>query len=99
MIYETEKNIKENGDKISKPDLSELNAKVEDLKKVKDASNLDDIKSNMEKLNATWAAIASKMQSSGADNKGKKQESESKTSSGEKSKNDNIEDADFEVVD
>ena len=74
MIYETEKNIKENGDKISKSDLSDLNAKVEDLKKVKDASNLDDIKSNMEKLNASWAAIASKMQSSGNNNQGKKQE-------------------------
>ena len=99
MIYETEKNIKENGDKISKSDLSELNAKVEDLKKVKDASNLDDIKSNMEKLNASWAAIASKMQSSGNNNQGKKQEGESKNSSEKKSKNDNIEDADFEVVD
>ena len=99
LIYETEKNIKENGDKISKSDLSDLNAKVEDLKKVKDASNLDDIKSNMEKLNASWAAIASKMQSSGNNNQGKKQEDESKTSSEKKSKNDNIEDADFEVVD
>jgi len=99
LIYETEKNIKENGDKISKSDLSDLNAKVEDLKKVKDASNLDDIKTNMEKLNASWAAIASKMQSSGNNNQGKKQEGESKTSSGKKSKNDNIEDADFEVVD
>ena len=99
MIYETEKNIKENGDKISKSDLSELNAKVEDLKKVKDASNLDDIKSNMEKLNASWAAIASKMQSSGNNNQAKKQKDESKTSSEKKSKNDNIEDADFEVVD
>ena len=99
LIYETEKNIKENGDKISKSDLSELNAKVEDLKKVKDASNLDDIKSNMEKLNASWAAIASKMQSSGNNNQGKKQEDESKNSSERKSKNDNIEDADFEVVD
>ena len=88
LIYETEKNIKENGDKISKSDLSELNAKVEDLKKVKDASNLDDIKSNIEKLNASWAAIA-KMQSSGNNNQAKKQEDESKTSSEKKSKNDN----------
>ncbi len=99
LIYETEKNIKENGDKISKSDLSDLNAKVEDLKKVKDASKLDDIKSSMEKLNASWAAIASKMQSSGNNNQGKKQDGESKTSSEKKSKNDNIEDADFEVVD
>ena len=33
LIYETEKNIKENGDKINKSDLSDLNAKVEDLKR------------------------------------------------------------------
>ena len=45
---------------------------------MKDASNLDDIKSNMEKLNASWAAIASKMQSSGNNNQGKKQEAENK---------------------
>jgi len=99
LIYETEKNIKENGDKISKSDLSDLNAKVEDLKKVKDSSSLDDIKSNMEKLNSSWASIASKMQSTDNSKQGKKQEEESKTSSAKKSKNDNIEDADFEVVD
>ena len=99
LIYETEKNIKDNGDKINKSDLSDLNEKVEGLKKVKDASNIGDIKSNMEKLNASWAAIASKMQSTENNNQSKKQEGESKTSSEKKSKNDNIEDADFEVVD
>jgi molecular chaperone DnaK len=99
LIYETEKNIKENGDKISKSDLSDLKSKVEDLKNVKDASNLDDIKSNMEKLNASWAAIASKMQNSENNKQGEKQNGENKNSSEKKSKNDNIEDADFEVVD
>ena len=65
---------------------------------MKDASNIGDIKSNMEKLNASWAAIASKMQNPAGSNSDKNQKGESKTSSEKKSKNENIEDADFEVV-
>jgi molecular chaperone DnaK len=99
LIYETEKNIKENQDKIDKADLSDLNSKVEDLKKVKDNTNLDDIRSSIEKLNATWASAASKMQNPVDSNSEKKPKNESKNPSKDKSKNDNIEDADFEVVD
>ena len=78
-------NIKDNGDKINKSDLY-LNAKVQGLKKGerRNSSNIGDIKSNMEKLNASWAAIASKMQSTENNNQSKKQEGESKTSSEKK---------------
>mgnify|MGYP001185561518 FL=1 len=102
LIYETEKNIKENKDKINKADLNDLKDKVEVLKKSKDSSNIEEIKSSMEKLNTSWAGIAAKMQNeppqneSGSNNNKAKSNSNSSKS---KKSDENIEDADFEVVD
>jgi len=99
LVYETEKNLKEHGDKLDPKEKEELEQKVEGLKKAKDSGNSDDIKSSLEALNTLWSSLASKMYDS---NQAKN--NESKTSSKkEKNKKDNkdgeIEDADFEVVD
>jgi len=99
LVYETEKNIKENEDKIDKSDLADLSLKVEDLKKVKDNGKIEDIRNSIEKLNAAWASTASKMQNSVNKDHAKKQNSSNKSPSDNEKKNDNIEDADFEVVD
>ena len=53
---------------------------------MKDGSNIGDIKSNMEKLNASWAAIASKMQSTEIVIKVKSKKTKVKTSSEKKIK-------------
>ena len=99
LVYETEKNLKEHGDKLDPKEKEELEQKVESLKKAKDSGNSDDIKSSLEALNTLWSSLASKMYDSNQENN-----NESKTSSKkEKNKKDNkdgeIEDADFEVVD
>ena len=100
LVYETEKNINENKDKIDKSDINELKEKVESLKKSKDSGNPDDIKSNMEKLNSSWATIASKMQSNANQNNNTKNNEKEKSNSSKSKKNEgDIEDADFEVVD
>jgi molecular chaperone DnaK len=101
LIYETEKNINENKDKINKTDLNELKDKVEALKKSKEAANIEKIKSSMEKLNASWAGIAAKMQSDPTKNNSTSQNNSEANSTSSKSKKNekNIEDADFEVVD
>ena len=101
LIYETEKNIKDNSEKIDKTELTELKANVDNLKTSKDSGNIEDIKASMEKLNSSWANIASKMQNASNDENNQKN-SESKTGSKANSSNKkegNIEDADFEVVD
>ena len=102
LIYETEKNINDNKDKINKADLNDLKDKVEVLKKSKESANIEEIKSSMEKLNTSWAGIASKMQNEPPKNesgtKNSKAKSNSSSSKSKKSE-ENIEDADFEVVD
>ena len=98
LIYETEKNVKEYGDKLSEDEKVSLTEKVENLKKAKDSGNADDIKTAMESLNGAWSQMASKMydtakeaESSGTDGASQKPKKDKKE--GE------IEDADFEVVD
>ena len=99
LIYETEKNVKEHGEKLDDPEKESLTEKVEELKKAKESGSVDNIKSAMESLNAFWSTVASKMYDSA------KQEEDA--SGGEskdgtdikKKKESEIEDADFEVVD
>ena len=99
LIYETEKNVKEHGEKLDDPEKESLTEKVEELKKARESGSVDNIKSAMESLNAFWSTVASKMYDSA------KQEEDA--SSGEstdgtdtkKKKESEIEDADFEVVD
>ena len=99
LIYETEKNVKEHGEKLDDSEKESLTEKVEELKKAKESGSVDNIKSAMESLNAFWSTVASKMYDSA------KQEDDA--SGGEstdgtdtkKKKESEIEDADFEVVD
>ena len=98
LIYEMEKNIKENGDKLSPEEKGNLEQKVADLKKAKETGNSEDIKSSLESLNTLWSSLASKMY---ANNKGNEEpKTSTKENKNNQKKNDGeIEDADFEVVD
>lgn len=60
-IFQTEKLIKDAGDKIKDEDKKELEAKVEALKKVKDSDQYDDIKKKMEELSAVAQKIGAAM--------------------------------------
>ena len=100
LIYETEKNITENSDKLNDVDIKELKEKISNLKNAKDSNNADDIKSAIDSLNTSWSTIAPKMNNTGTQSNGTKQESSDQTKSKNKSKKEGeIEDADFEVVD
>ena len=102
LIYQTEKNIEEHKEKIHKNDMKNLNIALEDLKKNKDSSNLESLKSSLDNLNKAWSEVASKMYD--ASKKEEKNEDSPKNNTNDKSKTkkkkeDEIEDADFEVVD
>ena len=102
LIYQTEKNIEEHKEKIQKDDMKNLNNALEDLKKNKDSSNLESLKSSLDNLNNAWSEVASKMYD--ASKNEEKNEDLSKNDANDKSKTkkkkeDEIEDADFEVVD
>ena len=97
LTYETEKNIKEYGDKLGDEEKTSLTEKVDDLKKAKDSGNADDIKTAMESLNNAWSQIASKMYDSTKESEGSAP-GEGQTTKKDK-KEGEIKDADFEVVD
>ena len=97
LLYETEKNIKENDDKLVDEDKSLLNEKLDSLRKAKDSGNVSDMKKALEDLNNAWSQIATKLyQSSEQSPPGAPGSPETPKKGKDK---DEIEDADFEVVD
>jgi molecular chaperone DnaK len=100
LIYQTEKNVKEFDEKLDKSDRKSIEDAVDELKKTNDGSNLDDIRSAMEKLNSLWNTLASKMyDASKAETTEQGEPATSGKKSSKKKDEDEIEDADFEVVD
>ena len=100
LVYETEKNINENGDKLDENDKKNLNEKLDALKKAKDSGDSELIKSSMESLNTVWSGLAQKMYEPGEQNpnSGPTENKDSSKKSRKKEEGE-IEDADFEVVD
>ena len=99
LIYETEKNVKEHGEKLDDPEKESLTEKVEELKKAKESGNVDNIKSAMESLNAFWSTVASKMYDSAKQEEDASGGESTDGTDAKKKKESEIEDADFEVVD
>ena len=61
VVFTTEKLIKESGDKMKKEDKQELEAKLEELKKVKDTDKYDEIKKKMDDMNQVAQKIGTAM--------------------------------------
>ncbi|MEW8956093.1 molecular chaperone DnaK [Clostridium sp.] len=61
LVYQTEKTLGELGDKVSAEDKAKIEAKVEELKKIKDGDDLEAIKKATEELTQEFYAISSKM--------------------------------------
>lgn len=106
VMYQTEKQVKEMGDKLSSEDKGKIEAALGRLKEAQKGSNIEEIKSALDGVNSTWNEIAQKMyaQGQGPDQQGApgaqpgaEQQSE-KASAGEKEE-EKVEDADYEVVD
>ncbi len=61
MIFQTEKAIKDLGDKIDEKEKSEAEEAIEDLKKALESDNVEDIKSKCSKLQEKTYALAAKV--------------------------------------
>ena len=61
LVYQTEKQLEELGDKISADDKAKITAKLDALKAVKDGEDLEAIKKATEELTQEFYAISSKM--------------------------------------
>ena len=100
LVYQTEKNIKEYDEKLDDADKKSLTEAVEKLKTANGGSNIDDIKSEMENLNTIWSGLATKMYDTAKTEEAPQADGEEPKKPGKGKKGDDeIEDADFEVVD
>ncbi len=61
VVFTTEKMIKESGDKMKEEDKKELETKIEELKKIKDSDQYDEMKKKMEEINTVAQKIGTAM--------------------------------------
>ena len=98
LIYQTEKSLTELGDKVSAEDKTKVEAKVEDLKKIKDGDDIEAIKKATEELTQEFYAVSSKLyQDAGAQGAEGFDPNNMGSNQGEAPKDDNVVDADFKV--
>ena len=103
-VYQTEKTLNELGDKVSAEEKSEIEAKIEEVKKVKDGDDIEAIKKAMEDLTQAFYKISEKLyqQNGGAQGEGFDPNNMGGANAGAgaaNSNDDNVVDADFEVQD
>ena len=105
LVYQTEKQLEELGDKISADDKAKITAKLDALKAVKDGEDLEAIKKATEELTQEFYAISSKMYAdaqgaAGAQGAGFDPNNMGGANAGAgAAHDDNVVDADFEVKD
>ncbi|PIO47222.1 MAG: molecular chaperone DnaK [[Chlorobium] sp. 445] len=94
LIFSTERQIKDLGDKIPAQDLSRLNAAVDALKDAQKGGNITSIKSAMDNLTRIWQEVSTKLyQGSAASSMNNSGGSKQPSGDGE------VKNADFEIVD
>ncbi|WP_415347681.1 molecular chaperone DnaK [Clostridium perfringens] len=103
-VYQTEKTLNELGDKVSAEEKSEIEAKIEEVKKVKDGDDIEAIKKAMEDLAQAFYKVSEKLyqQNGGAQGQGFDPNNMGGANAGAGATNnndDNVVDADFEVQD
>lgn len=101
MIYQTEKLLKESGDKLQPSDKSEIESKVSALKSAIDSNNTDNIKRATEELQATWSKASETLYKQGqqAGGQTEQQSQANETTEDTGRKDESVVDADYEVVD
>ena len=100
MIYQTEKLLKENGDKLQGSDKSDIESKLSALKSALESNNSDSIKKATEDLQASWSKASEALYKQGAGQQAGVAPEQGQADSNSSSQNkDGVVDADFEVVD
>ena len=61
LIFQTEKTLKEAGDKIDKEKIKEVEDKLNDLKKVKDSDKIEEVKQGIEGLNTAVQKVSQEL--------------------------------------
>jgi len=99
MIFQTEKQLKEFGDKLSDDKKGPIEAALEELKKAHESKDLAQIDAAMEKINEAWKVASEEMYKAEQESQAQGAPTGDAQSNGQpKSEGDDVEDVDFEEV-
>ncbi len=93
MIYQTEKTLRELKDKISDSERNKIQEKIDQLRKALEGSNVDEIKAKTEELSQEFYSISQKLYQQAS------QGTQTGSASNDAKGNDDVVDADYEVMD
>lgn len=92
LVFQTEKSLKDLGDKVERGEKEEAEDLIKDLREALDKNDLDDIKAKKEKLQEKAMALATKVY----ENVQKENQANANNSEDTSDKKDDVKDADFE---
>jgi molecular chaperone DnaK len=98
MIFQTESQLKEFGEKLSADKKKPIEDALETLKKSHEAKNLDSIKTDLEKLNEAWKNASEELYKAQAESSKNDDSSSGNEKSTKKEGEDDVQDVDFEEV-
>ena len=98
MIFQTEKQLKEFGDKLSDDKKKPIESALEELKKAHESKDLEKIESSLNEINEAWKNASEEMYKAQAENPESQTDKKSSTGGDEKSEGDDVQDVDFEEV-
>ena len=99
MIFQTEKQLKEFGDKLSDEKKGPIQSALEELKKAHGSKSLDQIDKALEKINEAWKNASEEMYKAQAEaNNSNPDGTEPKNQKESKKEGDDVQDVDFEEV-
>jgi len=97
LIFQTEKQLKEFGDKLSDDKKQPIEAALEELKKAYESKDVALITPALDKINEAWKVASEEMYKAQAEGQGPSENGEA-TSEDAAKEGDNVEDVDFEEV-
>jgi molecular chaperone DnaK len=95
LIYQTEKQITEMNDKLTDDDKLSISAAVDKLKETNKGTDIESIRQDTEELNQVWSKVSEKVYQQTQENTSEDSAASDNTNN---TSDNNIEDADFEVV-
>ena len=98
MIFQTEKQLKEFGDKLSQDKKKPVEAALADLKKSFESKDLEKIDEDLEKLNEAWKAASEEMYKAQQEQQASGNQNNQQKNDAPKDDSENVEDVEFEEV-
>ena len=98
MIFQTEKQLKEFGDKLPDDKKKPIESALEELKKAHESKDLEKIESSLNEINEAWKNASEEMYKAQAENPEAQADEKSSSGGDKKSEGDDVQDVDFEEV-